>query len=856
MAAPGPPRFAGQPPPPPAPQQHQQQQPGAPNGQPPAESQRKALHPSANKSATSRINPAQMPRMKESTLTGKVPVFETRKFDEDRTARAASSLHGANTTNGPMDLQPPPTHVRHSSASIPPPPTSSRFVVRDLGNASPRFMRSTLYQVPQSRDLRRTCEMPFAIVCQPLAPLDEEDTPNLHHTMSSRSTEFGAPLVDYGEEGPVRCQSCKAYMNPFMRWLDGGRRFQCNFCGFLNECPDWYFCNLGQDQCRRDQRDRAELCYGSVEWTVNDKYVVRPPARPAVVFLLDISADAVRQGIPQQVCQSLLAIFASSEGEGEGEGNGSQEGGGVSVAPGKVAVATFSNSIQYITLKPGAAQPSVTVMPDTSDPYAPVSSSLLLDSDLHRREICAVLRFVLTNVVGEGATPHAASPECCTVAAIHSAGKVIRDGGGKVMAFVRGTCDAGEGADVPKGGSLGYIAEEMADAQVAVDLFSFSSKVHEGLRVLPNTTGGSVLAYPPDFGSGGLGGHGGGGGGGGGDGRRLHRDLVRVLTREQGFEALLRVRASAGLEVEMYRGSFMVRTEQDVDLPAVDADKSLVAYIKHKDRLKEGEEVAFQCALLYTTSRGGQRRIRVHTLSLPVTSVMGNVFRGADLEAQMHSIVRGVVLGADRKMLEDPKRVKGAVTDACVSVLYAYRKYCATSSSTGQLILPEALKLMPLATLGFCKRWTATGMQHPSEWQTLAAQLAATGIEGLGREVVPRLVNLATREVVTCSADAMEDEAVLLLLEGDVGYLWLGTTSFQAQEQLFGHADAQRIQALVAGGWTPPGVAGVNRTYFVARGSVAETKLMGKLTEDRTQSGMSYVEFLCHIHRQIQNRFL
>ncbi len=34
-------------------------------------------------------------------------------------------------------------------------------------------------------------------------------------------------------------------------------------------------------------------------------------------------------------------------------------------------------------------------------------------------------------------------------------------------------------------------------------------------------------------------------------------------------------------------------------------------------------------------------------------------------------------------------------------VLYTYRKYCASNPAPGQLILPEALKLLPLYTLGY-----------------------------------------------------------------------------------------------------------------------------------------------------------
>jgi len=34
-----------------------------------------------------------------------------------------------------------------------------------------------------------------------------------------------------------------------------------------------------------------------------------------------------------------------------------------------------------------------------------------------------------------------------------------------------------------------------------------------------------------------------------------------------------------------------------------------------------------------------------------------------------------------------------------------------------------------------------------------------------------------------------------------------------------------------------------------------ETRFLGMLTEDRAQTSMSYVEFLCHVHRQIQQKF-
>lgn len=50
-----------------------------------------------------------------------------------------------------------------------------------------------------------------------------------------------------------------------------------------------------------------------------------------------------------------------------------------------------------------------------------------------------------------------------------------------------------------------------------------------------------------------------------------------------------------------------------------------------------------------------------------------------------------------RQLLESsPKSVREAVTLRAATMLASYRKNCATASSSGQLILPECMKLLPL----------------------------------------------------------------------------------------------------------------------------------------------------------------
>jgi protein transport protein SEC24 len=69
-------------------------------------------------------------------------------------------------------------------------------------------------------------------------------------------------VVDCTTSGPMRCSSCKAYVNPYMRWVEGGRVMQCAFCGASTEVPPDYQCFTGPDGERRDKHERPELCRG------------------------------------------------------------------------------------------------------------------------------------------------------------------------------------------------------------------------------------------------------------------------------------------------------------------------------------------------------------------------------------------------------------------------------------------------------------------------------------------------------------------------------------------------------------------------------------------------------------------
>ena len=103
--------------------------------------------------------------------------------------------------------------------------------------------------------------------------------------------------------------------------------------------------------------------------------------------------------------------------------------------------------------------------------------------------------------------------------------------------------------------------------------------------------------------------------------------------------------------------------------------------------------------------------------------MLGNLYRGADLDTQLSFTCKNVSTRlASTSILQ--LRDKG-VNDA-VCILHSYRKYCAQNSSSGQLILPEALKLLPLYTLALNKS-ALLRSQVTADGRMYAAGIALSG---------------------------------------------------------------------------------------------------------------------------------
>ena len=122
--------------------------------------------------------------------------------------------------------------------------------------------------------------------------------------------------------------------------------------------------------------------------------------------------------------------------------------------------------------------------------------------------------------------------------------------------------------------------------------------------------------------------------------------------------------------------------------------------ISYEESLSDVKTVCFQAALLYTNSEG-ERRIRVHTMCLPVTGSLSEIMHAADTEGIIGLLTK---MAVDRSITSNVADAREAFINATVDILSAFKlAQNLPSGQTGQLIAPRSLALMPMYILALLK---------------------------------------------------------------------------------------------------------------------------------------------------------
>lgn len=535
----------------------------------------------------------------------------------------------------------------------------------------PRFMRATVNAIPHSQDHANKSNLTFGVVIRPFAPMDDGEE---------------IDVVNFGPAGVVRCRHCRTYVNPFVQWVDNGRRWRCNICGVSNDVPTPYFCHLGVNQQRQDRDERPELSRGTVEIVAPSEYMMRPPQPPCYMFVIDVSAPAIASGAVQLAAQTIKEQLDNLPG-----------------APRtRIGFLTYDSTIHFYNLKSTLKAPQMMVVADLEELFIPIPDELLVNLS-ESREVIDTLLDTLPSI-----HQHARNPETALGPAIRVAFKLMASIGGKMMVFQSSLPTTGQGAlknrENPRliGTDKEHTLLNAADTfyrsnaidfcrqQVSVDTFLFSSQYTDvaTLGSLSKFSAGQLYYYPSFTVE--------------RDGEKFKRELAHCLTRETGWEAVMRVRCTKGMRLTSFHGNHFLRGPDLLALPTLHADSTFAIEITHSDALLSASTISVQAAVLYTNS-GGERRIRVHNVCIPVTKLFAEVFRAADIDALCNIMAKNALETALKTGLDS---ARSRLQSQCAEIARSYRTSGAFGANQGagyQLTLPESLQLLPLYVMALLK---------------------------------------------------------------------------------------------------------------------------------------------------------
>ncbi|XP_019389592.1 PREDICTED: protein transport protein Sec24D isoform X1 [Crocodylus porosus] len=723
------------------------------------------------------------------------------------------------------------------------------------GNASPRYIRCTTYCFPASSDMAKQARIPLAAIVTPFAIVPPNETPLY--------------VVNHGETGPIRCNRCKAYMCPFMQFIEGGRKYQCGFCSCVNDVPPFFFQHLDHVGRRVDHYERPELSLGSYEFVATLDYCRnnKPPNPPAYIFMIDVSYSNIKSGLVKLICDELKTLLDKLPREEQEE-----------ASPIRVGFVTYNKVLHFFNVKSNLAQPQMMVVSDVGEVFVPLLDGFLVNFQESRSVISNLLdqipeMFADTNesetvfapVILAGMEALKAAECAGKLFIFHSSlptaeapGKLKNRDDKKLV-----NTDKEKTLFQPQVNFYETLARDCVANGCCVNLFLFPNQYVDiaSMGLVTMYTGGTLYKYnnfqvhsdSPQFLS----------------------DLRKDIEKRTGFDAIMRVRTSTGFRATDFFGGIYMNNTTDVEMAAIDCNKAVTVEFKHDDKLNEDTGALIQCAVLYTTI-SGQRRLRIHNIGLNCSSQLADVYKSCETDALINFFAKS----AFKAILTQPlKTVREILMNQTAHMLACYRKNCASPSAVSQLILPDAMKVLPVYMNCLLKSCVLVGRPEiPTDERAYHRQLIMSmDVANTQLFFYPQLLPIHNMDVksdafptsVRCSEERLSEGGVFFLANGLNMFLWLGVSAPPEVIQgifnvpSFAHISTEATQLPELDNPYSKKLRSIMKysqsqkpysmkLIIVKQREQPEMLFRQFLVEDKSiYGGASYVDFLCCVHREI-----
>ena len=543
----------------------------------------------------------------------------------------------------------------------------------------PSDIHSNARILPGTPAIEEKIGIPFALFIQPLS--DKNSIPTADNPETNNQSK---------EKLIIRCKYCNSYINPYVTFENQGNNWRCCICNVVNIVPSSYYCPLSPDTgLRTDVLSRIELHHATYETIATAEYISRPPQKPIFLFLLDVSHQAVVSGLLKEQCQGILnAIRELPEDDTT-----------------CFSFVCFDSTVYLFNFRASQSTFKVIITPDIlyDKPKVDENNRMeLIQLPAPRDELIVPISECYDQIMlfleqlpgmfhGQSGTGSAFGP------ALNAAISIIHDTNGKIVASLANRPSVGEGSLEyrssmnPPGDTSEYKlltptsnwyrdkAIALNQIYISVDIFlsTVTNVEISSIAPLARFTSGHIYAISP-----------------------VHNNaaviMKRLILRDTGFESIMKVRASTQHVAfcnsychGYHQGSSLIR------FPILDADTTYTMQISISNTIPSNF-LFFQTALLYT-NRDRQRRIRVSTIALGVSSCIPQIINNMDAGITACLLFKQLV---EYSFLSSFATAQEKIYKKFISLLKIIKNFIPQKDSTC-LILPKSLRYVPQLLLGF-----------------------------------------------------------------------------------------------------------------------------------------------------------
>ena len=494
-------------------------------------------------------------------------------------------------------------------------------------NCSKKFLRPTVNIFPKNKELLKTLSIPIGLNISPI---------------SQNTLENEIPVVNYGEKFDIpRCKNekCKAFFNPFIKFLHGCGYWQCNFCKKVNYVESYYYSGIDKNGIRLDQETKEELNYGSYEFIANSKYCCadRKPNTPNYYFLIDISLSAVNTGFTQCVLETIKDSISNDYFY-------NYENFDI-----KVCIITYDTSIHFYSVNNNSNQFSMYCVNDNEIFIPTYSKNLLLSLKDYKSKLIQIIESIQNNINNNNnlikdATKIFDAIKAAYLIGNHTGGKILLFNGSNIksLPIMNDQSVINENSNDKNinknylrtdGRNLGKLGIEITFKNYSVYVFHSTNEYTNILTLnqICDNSNGNLFYYKkfsPDL-----------------HYKNIYNQIKRILTNEIKLESTYFIRFSHGFYIDEYVTSVLLYDRRLFVFPIIDADQKYTicldmdqkTEIISKDNENENlttmndDYVFIQSSFLYSHG-DGTRRVRINNLCIPVSTKPKEIYDSIDIE--------------------------------------------------------------------------------------------------------------------------------------------------------------------------------------------------------------------------------